>query len=299
MVRIGEDEAPVAGGLLAQTGRVETIIYAQTQQTVLRDYLDPQTGKMKVFERVDVCKYPVDRIRHPYAIPALDLNPDALECRATVYGLDPAKIYVFRVHTGNSFGFEATGSNLMFGSTISLPTVGVQDLSAASIQSSENRSNYKVTLTWSKPIGWPVVSKYYASLVELSPPDYNVSGVIWKAAAGTAYRGRKVLESSLSPLTYQISDLTKGSRYAMRIHVGNNDGIDGFYPDMQMDPIVSNIVTVLLEDRPSRPRVGVGAPALPDRNSMLSLTFTEPDVGGVPTSYFAEYQDCGSGPEPV
>ena len=299
MVRIGEDEAPVAGGLLAQTGRVETIIYAKTQQTVLRDYLDPLTGKMKVFERVDVCKYAVDRNRHPYAIPALMLNPNALECRATVYGLDPAKIYVFRVHTGNSFGFEPTGSNLMFGSTISLPTVGVQDLSAASIQSSENRSNYKVTLTWSKPVGWPVVSKYYASLVELSPPDYNVSAAIWKAAAGTAYRGRKVLESSLSPLTYQIPDLKKGSRYAMRVHVGNDDGIDGFYPDMQMDPIVSNIVTVLLEDRPSRPRVGVGTPALPDRNSMLSLTFTEPDVGGVPTSYFAEYQDCGSGPEPA
>ena len=104
------------------------------------------------------------------AIPALDLNPDDLECRATVNGLDPAKIYVFRVHTGNSFGFEATGSNLMFGSTISLPTVGVQDLSVASIQSSENRSNYKVTLTWSKPVGWPVGSKYY----DKTPPWFKV-----------------------------------------------------------------------------------------------------------------------------
>ena len=298
MVRIGEDEAPMAGGLLAQTGRVETIIYAEVQKTVLRDYLDLETGKVKIFERVDVCKFPVDRIRHPYAIPALELNPAAIECRATVYGLDPAQIYVFRVHPGNSFGFEPTGSNLMFGSTISLPTVGVRDLSVASIQSNENRSNYKVTLTWSKPVGWPVVSKYYASMVEMSP-DYNLSGAVWKTVAGTAYFGRKVLESSLTPLTYQIPNLKKGSRYAMRVHVGNNDGVDGFYPDMQMDPIASNTITVLLEDRPARPRVGVCKSSLPDRNSMISLTFAEPDVGGVPTSYFAEYQDCGSGPKPV
>ena len=100
MVRIGEDEAPVAGGLLAQSGRVETIIYADSQQTVLRDYLNVETGTMQVFERVDVCKYRVDRIRHPYALPALALNPAAIECRATVYGLAPARIYVFRyTHT--------------------------------------------------------------------------------------------------------------------------------------------------------------------------------------------------------
>ena len=117
MVRIGEDEAPMAGGLLAQTGRVETVIYAQTpkQQTILRDYLDPATGKMKVFERTDVCTKKLNIVRHPYAADALALNPDALECQAIVYGLEPARIYVFRVHTGNMFGFETTGSNLMFG----------------------------------------------------------------------------------------------------------------------------------------------------------------------------------------
>jgi len=117
MVRIGEDEAPIAGGLLAQTGRVETVIYAQEpkQQTILRDYLDPDTGQMKVFERSDVCTYKLDLVRHPYAADALALNPDALECRAIVYGLEPARIYVFRVHTGNMFGFETKGSNLMFG----------------------------------------------------------------------------------------------------------------------------------------------------------------------------------------
>lgn len=144
-----------------------------------------------------------------------------------------------------------------------------------------------------------MVSKYYASMIELSPPSYNLSGAVWKPVAGTAYLGRKVLESSLTPLTYQIPNLKKGLRYGIRVHVGNNDGVDGFYPDIQLDPIASNTITVLLEDRPARPRVGVCKSSLPDRNSMISLTFTEPDVGGVPTSYFAEYQDCGSGPTPV
>jgi hypothetical protein len=78
--------------------------------------MDLNTGKLKLFYLQDVCKYPLDVIRHPYAIPAKELNPGALECRATVYGLEPSRIYVFRVHTGNSFGFETTGSNLMFGS---------------------------------------------------------------------------------------------------------------------------------------------------------------------------------------
>ena len=148
-------------------------------------------------------------------------------------------------------------------------------------------------------MGWPVVTRYYASYTELHPPNYNISGAIWKAAAGTAYLGRKVLDSTLSPLLYQVEELAKGARYALRVHVGNNDGIDGFYPDMQNDPYASNVVVVLMEDRPLRPRIGVAAPSLPDRNTMLSLTFEPPDVGGVATSYYAEYQDCGSGPAPA
>ena len=83
----------MAGGLLAQSGRIETVIVAPNlPETVLRDYTDPTTGEVVVFERQDVCKYPVDIIRHPNAIPFVAANPDAIECRATVYGLQPAKI---------------------------------------------------------------------------------------------------------------------------------------------------------------------------------------------------------------
>ena len=185
------------------------------------------------------------------------------------------------------------------GSTISLPTTSVKDLEVVSIETREDRSNYAVILTWTRPIGWPVVTRYYASYTELLTPSYNMSGAVWKAAAGTAYLGRKVLDSTLSPLTYMVEKLSKGSRYALRVHVGNNDGIDGFYPDMQNDPYASNVVTVWMEDRPLRPRIGVVSPSLPDRNSMLSLTFEPPDVGGIATSYYAESQDCGSGPVPM
>jgi hypothetical protein len=298
--RIGEDEAPIAGGLLAQFGRVDTVIFAmEISPIVMYDYMDLNTGKLKLFYLQDVCKYPLDVIRHPYAIPAKALNPGALECRATVYGLEPSRIYVFRVHTGNSFGFETTGSNLMFGSTISLPTVGVSGLQIDSIQTSETRSNYKATLTWARPLGWPVVSRYYVSYAQLLPPSYNTTGLVWRAVAGSGYKGRKVLESSLSPLFYQVDQLEKGARYGMRVHVGSKDGVDGFYADIQLDPTASNIATVLVEDPPLRPRIGKASAALPDRNSILSVSFFEPDVGGKPTSYFAEYQHCGSGPTPV
>ena len=300
MVKIGEDEAPRAGGLLAQTGRVETVIYAaELPEIKMRDYLDPATGTLMEFQRQDVCKYPVNVARrHPYAAAAVALNADALECQATVYGLEPARIYVFRVHTGNQFGFETTGSNIMFGSTISLPTVAVDDLAVESITPQENRSNYRVSLSWTRPMGWPVIERYYVSYARLTPPEYSLAGVSFRATPGGGDLGRKVLDSTLSPLSYDVDGIVKGDRYAFRVHVGNRDGV-GFYPDMQNDPYVSNVVTLLVEDPPLRPRVGTAYASLPDKNTMLGLLFDPPDVGGAPTSYYAEYQECGAGAEPA
>jgi hypothetical protein len=146
--------------------------------------------------------------------------------------------------------------------------------------------------------GWPAVSRYYVSYVELHPPDYNTSGVVYTAVPGSSDFGRKVLQSTLSPLTYQVEGLRKDARYAFRAHVGNDDGV-GFYPDMQNDPYVSNIVTVLMEDPPLRPRVGAALPAQPDRNTMLELVFQPSDVGGKSSSFFVEYQDCGNGLAPA
>ena len=60
----------------------------------LADFVDAN-GTLVTWERIDVCGRAVDLTRYPSLSP--NVSSDLVECRVTVWGLDPATIYYFKV----------------------------------------------------------------------------------------------------------------------------------------------------------------------------------------------------------
>ncbi|EKX40006.1 hypothetical protein GUITHDRAFT_113999 [Guillardia theta CCMP2712] len=227
----------------------------------LLEYRD-STGAVLLLDRIDVCVYPIELARHSYTS-----NAAGIECRVTLTGLPPATILLFKIFCGNDFGFEQQGAT-----------------------SSLNRSNSSALLSWSRPLGWPQVTRYYVS--------YSQDNSSWTPAPGAA-GARDIIVTENSTVQHRISELRRRTSYYFRVHVGGQDGVDGFYPDTVLDPTTSNVVSVLIADVPSRPVIGVALPSPPDRNSVLQLSWSSPIIDSPVSSYLVRVWDCGSGTSPA
>ena len=60
----------------------------------LVDFVD-ENGTLVTWQRIDVCGRPIDLTRYPSLSP--NVTMDLVECRVTIWGLDPATIYYFKV----------------------------------------------------------------------------------------------------------------------------------------------------------------------------------------------------------
>ena len=232
--------------------------YGESQSN-MRDFTEVVQGieQRKVFLDNEVCV--VD-----------EQSSTKTKCEAFLTGLQMGTIYFVKVFGGNMNGFEEIGTTTGTQATLRLPMSAVTSFSMDGVIMSGNVTGYKVRLSWNRPQGYPAVSRYYLSSQE------NFQG--WARLAPDILTTDRVVN-------HVVGDLNKGSTYQFRVHSGNDDGPTGFHLDMNSDPTVSEIITVVPDGVPGRAQITSGIPVVPDMNSMAELQWNVPNAGAEASYY--------------
>ena len=198
------------------------------------------------------------------------LSATKATCEGYVTGLEMGTIYVIKVYGGNMNGFEEVGTKAGTQATLRLPVSPVTDFKLEGIKLSGNVSDYGVSLSWSRPQGYPSVTKYYIAASQNFKPFAALSPVI---------------ESTDRVVLHEVGNLDKGSNYRFRVHCGNADGPTGFHLDMENDPTRSVLVEAIPDGVPGRVEVTSATPIVPDMNTMASVTWNLPNAGASASYY--------------
>ncbi len=199
-----------------------------------------------------------------------------------------------QVFSGNLVGFETVGSNVASASTLSLPTFPVQGLRVDSYIPAAIRTQYAAVLSWLQPADRP--SQYYAAQstdggITYTPVSDPVTGYTLKIPGYFPV-------GSDGRFSFTASGLVAGKRYLFVIRSGNDEGFHSTEVGSTPDSTQSDPVIVLPVDPPARPRLISWTRAWPDYNTMISLSWTAPQAGGPPDTYYVLLTVCGIGPDP-
>jgi hypothetical protein len=226
-------------------------------QTFLQDFTTEIDGQQvrKVFMDNEVCT---------------QISSTKASCEAYLTGLEKGTIYFVKVFGGNMNGFEEKGTETGSQATLRLPVSPVTQFTMEGVILSGNVSGFGVRLAWKRPQAFPAVTRYYVAGSE---------------NGGQFARLQPTIHSTDRNVEHTVSDLNKGSTYRFRVHCGNEDGPTGFHVDMDEDPTVSEIITVIPDGAPGRSRIAFATPVVPDMNSMAELQWEVPNAGAEASYY--------------